>query len=58
MNKEKDLQFIKDFAKINVSQICKDLGIDRGNVLNNRASAETTNKVRKEIENRLTALME
>lgn len=56
MNKEVDLKFIKDFSKINVSQICKDLKVDRGNVLNGRASEETTNKVRKEIENRLATL--
>ena len=52
----KDLQFIKDFSKINVSQICRDLKVDRGNVLNGKASAETTNKVRKEIEKRLATL--
>ena len=58
MNKEKDLQFIKDFSSINISQICKDLKVDRSNVLRGRASEETTNKVRKEIENRLATLME
>lgn len=56
MNKEKDLQFIKDFSKINVSQICKDLNIDRSNVLRGRASEEKTKLVKDEILKRLENL--
>lgn len=56
MTRDNDLKFIKDFSKINISQICKDLNVDRSNVLCGRASKETTSKVRKEIEKRLATL--
>lgn len=30
----KDLDFIKEFSKISISSICKELNIDRSNLLN------------------------
>lgn len=54
--KDDDLTYIQNFSKINVSQICRDLKVDRANVLNGRASKETIRKVKEEIEKRLTTL--
>lgn len=56
--KEKDLTYIQNFSKINITQICKDLGVSRSNVMTGRSSAETTKLVRKEIEKRLATLNE
>ena len=52
MSKEKDLLFIKNFSKITISSICKDLNINNSNIWNGNASEDTTRKVREEIENR------
>ena len=57
MNKESDLNFIKEFSKITISQVCRDLEVDRGNLINGRSSEETTNRVKTEIKNRLVKLM-
>ena len=54
--KEQYLQFIKNFSKINVKAICKELKIDRTNILNGRASEETTKKLYDEIKKRLRNL--
>ena len=56
MSKEQDLQFIKNFTQITVSQICRDLKIDRGNLLNGRASEDNTRLVKEEILKRLADL--
>lgn len=56
MNNSKDLQFIKDFSKITIVSICKDLKINRGNLLNGKASQENTKKVKEEIIKRLKNL--
>ena len=53
MEKEEDLKYIKNFSKITVSSICRDLGINRQNLLNGRASTKNTKKVRKKIEEKL-----
>ena len=53
MEIEEDLKYIKDFSKITVSSICRDLGINRQNLLNGRASTKNTKKVRKKIEEKL-----
>lgn len=47
--KEKDLEFIKGFSKINVASICKKLNIDRSNLLKGTASSEKTKAVKDEI---------
>lgn len=57
MDKEKDLNFIKEFSKITISQVCRDLKVDRGNLMNGRASEENTNRIKAEIEKRLSKLM-
>lgn len=58
LGKEEDLRYIKSFSKINVKSVCEELGIDRQNVLNNKASAINTAKVRKAIEQKLKELEE
>lgn len=47
--KEKDLEFIKGFSKINVVSICKKLNVDRSNLLKGTASGEKTKAVKDEI---------
>lgn len=51
--KNKYLQYIKEFSKINISTLCKELGINRENILNGRASEETTKKLYDEIQKQL-----
>lgn len=58
MTKENDLKFIKDFTKISISQICKDLKIDIPNLLNGRASEKNTKLVKEELQKRLDSLNE
>lgn len=47
--KEKDLKFIREFSKISISQICRDLNVNRPNILNGRASKEAIHNVKEEI---------
>ncbi len=56
MEKEKDLKYIKDFSKITVAGICKDLKIDKSNLWAGKSTATNVNKVKKEIQKRLEAL--
>lgn len=51
--KNKYLQYIKEFSKINISTLCKELGINRENILNGRASEETTKKLYDEIQKQI-----
>ena len=57
MKRQNDLQFIKDFSKITISKVCRDLKVDRGNLMNGRASEENTKLVKEEIKKRLTTLI-
>lgn len=54
--KDRYLKFILSFSKINISSICKDLGINRENILKGKASEETTKKLYDELRRRLTKL--
>lgn len=56
VNKELDLKYIKDFSKIKVVSICKELGIDKSNLWRGNASPEAIKKVREEIEKRINEL--
>ena len=58
MNKEKDLKFIKDFSKISVASVCKELKVNKSNLWAGNASVENTNKVRITIEERIKKLAE
>ena len=55
--KEQYLQFIKQFSSINVSKICKQLDINRANVLNGKASEETTRLLYEEIVKQIEDLL-
>ena len=54
--KDKYLKYINQFSKINISSICKELNIDRQNILNGKASEETTKKLYDELVKRLGEL--
>lgn len=54
--KKEYLRFIKDFSKIHISNICKELKINRSNVLNGTASEETIKLLYDEINKRLDLL--
>ena len=56
--KSDDLQFLKEFSKITISQVCRDLNIDRGNLMNGRASESNTKLVKEELKRRLATLSE
>lgn len=56
MSKENDLKYIKDFSKITITGVCKELNVNRSNVLNGRASSEAVEAVRKRIEEKLKEL--
>ena len=55
--KEQYLQFIKQFSSINVSKICKQLDINRANILNGKASEETTRILYEEIVKQIEDLL-
>lgn len=54
--KEKNLKFIKNFAKIKVTTICKKLLIDRQNVLNGKTTSKNLKNVKEEIESEFAKL--
>lgn len=56
MGKEQDLKYIKGFSKINVKSVCEELNIDRGNVLNGKASAKNIESVKEKIKEKLEEL--
>lgn len=56
VNKKNYLDYIKEFQKIKLSKVCKDLGVDRTNLIKGLASTEATKKVKEEIERRLKEL--
>ena len=51
--KEKYLTFILSFSKISISSICKELNINRSNILNGKASEETIKLLYDELKKRL-----
>lgn len=58
VNRERDLKFIKDFSKIKVAVICKDLGVNKSNLWRGNASGEAVKKVKEELKKRLKELEE
>ena len=56
VNKKIYLDYIKAFQEIKLSKICKELGVDRFNVIKGTASTETIKKVKEEIERRIDEL--
>lgn len=49
--------FIKEFQNIKVSEICKDKGINLGNLLNGSTTEENYKRVKKELIRKLLMLM-
>ena len=58
MSKDQDLKYIKGFSKISISGVCKELGINRMNVLNGNASAKNIKDVKNRIEEKIKELGE
>lgn len=58
INKQKDLEYIKNFSKINIRDICKELNIDKSNVYRGIASAEKIRQVKEELQKRINELEE
>lgn len=57
MNKsDEDLEFIKAFSKISVTDICKKKKVNRGNLLNGLSTKANSKKVRKGIESEVAKL--
>lgn len=52
----KDLEWIKEFSKIKIMTICRDLNINKPNLWTGKTSAENIAKVKKEIQRRLQEL--
>ena len=57
VQKKEDLEYIKKFNEISISNVCSDLKIDYSNVMNGLASCKKIRRVRKEMEYRLNALL-
>lgn len=52
-----DYSFIKSFQDIKVSEICKEKGINLGNLLNGSTTEENYKRVKKELVRKLLMLM-
>ena len=57
VQKKEDLEYIKKFNEISISNVCSDLKIDYSNVMNGVASCKKIRRVRKELEYRLDILL-
>ena len=55
-SKQKDLDYIKQFRSISVSNVCKDLKVDYSNLMKGTTNFKTINKVRNELERRLNII--
>lgn len=51
-----DLEYIKKFSSISVTEVCKKLGVDRSNLLNGRTSKKKMKLVRKGVESEFAKL--
>lgn len=51
-----DYEFIRNFGKIKISNICKENNIDVANVYNNRCSKDKIKIIREELEDRIARL--
>lgn len=58
VNKERDLRYIKNFSKIKLSEICRELKINKENIYRGTASPEAIEKVKEEIKKRIDQLEE
>lgn len=51
-----DLEFIKNFTKISIPKICKEIKVDKSNLRKGKCSKEKIVKVRKHIEKEIANL--
>lgn len=51
-----DLEYIKKFSSISISNVCKKLGVDRSNLLNGRTSKKNMKLIRKGLESEFAKL--
>ena len=51
-----DYEFIKNFQKIKLTNICKRLGVNQSNVLSKQTTEENYKKIKNEINNELLEL--
>lgn len=58
MDNNSDLEFIKNFSKITIKDICKKAKVNKANLYTNRASKENINKVKRLIESEIAKLYE
>lgn len=56
MSKEKDLKFIKGFIGISLSSICRELNVDRQNIIHGKSSPEKTKLVKEAIIKKISEL--
>ena len=54
--KEKDLKFIKNFSKITINKVCENVKTSKQNIFTGKASEQTIEKVKEEIEKELAEL--
>lgn len=52
-----DLDLIKKFREIQITKICKSVGVDYANLISGRASKENVKKVKDELFNQLSYLL-
>jgi hypothetical protein len=51
-----DLEYIKKFNSIQITKVCKKLGIDYSNLISGRSSKANEEKVKKELESEFAKL--
>lgn len=51
-----DLEYIKRFNSIQITKVCKKLGIDYSNLISGRSSKANEEKVKKELESEFAKL--
>lgn len=51
-----DLEYIKKFSKINITNVCKKAKVDKSNLYSGRTSPKNVKKVRRYIESNIAEL--
>ena len=54
--KNEDLEYIKKFSSISITDVCKKLGVNRANLLNVRTTKKNMKLVRKGLESEVAKL--
>lgn len=53
-----DLEFVKEFRKIQITRICKKVGVDYCNFISGRSRKASAKKVKEELVKQLKELLE